>query len=246
MSIPAYFDADFPVVWRDSDCYSQCQAAALLSYLQEAGLSFTAGRGLSWKYLLERYQLVWMLTRMRYTLDCPICLGDTVNIRMWSREAHGMGYYWDYEIYREGKQIGSALGLWMLVNAKTRACFPVSTVEELYKALNPCPGKKQQLHRLDLPEGLVPVQRRTVRYSQSDMNGHLNNSRYADLICDAVGLEKMSGAYLSSLKISYLAECLPGTELELSVLDEGDTRYVRGTGEDGSARFEAEVKIGLP
>lgn len=246
MSIPAYYEADFPVVWRDSDCYSQCQAAALLSFLQETGLAFTAEQGLSWKYLLERYQLVWMLTRVRYALDCPIYLGDTVQIRMWSREAHGMGFNWDYEIFRDGRQIGSALGLWMLVNAESRACFPVSTVEEFSKALNPYPGKKQQLHRLDLPDGLVSVQRRMVRYSQSDMNGHLNNSRYADLICDAIGMEKLGGAYLSSLKIGYLAECPPGTELELSVLEEGDIRYVRGIGGDGSVRFEAEAKLGRP
>jgi acyl-ACP thioesterase len=246
MSKPAYFEADFPVVWRDSDCYSQCQAAALLSYLQETGLAFTAEQGLSWKYLLERYGLVWMLTRVHYTLDAPIRLGDTIQVRVWSREAHGMGFNWDFEIFRDGERLGSALGLWMLVNAKSRNCFPVSTVEEFSKALNPYPGKKKQLHRLDLPDGLVPVQRRMVRYSQADMNGHLNNSRYADFICDAIGMENLGGVYLSSLKISYLAECPPGTALELSVLEESDIRHVRGTGEDGTVRFEAEAKLGRP
>lgn len=241
-----YYEADFPVLTRDSDCFSQCQAASLLSFLQETGLSSLSELGLTRTYLLERYNAVWMLARVRYNLTGPIRLGDVITVRAWCREAHGMALYRDYTILRDGVQIGEALALWMLVDAKARTLLPVSSVPDFCDLVKHPPAKKQQLGRLDLPEGLESVVFRTVEYSQADMNGHLNNSRYADLICDTIRMAEWNGAYISELQISYLSECMPGCVLEMSMLQQGDTRYIRGTGDDGVVRFEARAVLRCP
>lgn len=243
MSEAACYEAEFCVVGRDSDCFSQCQAGALLSYLQETGLAALAAAGLSRSYLLERHNVFWMLARLEYTLKRPILLGDVITVRAWSRNAHGMGIYRDYEILRSGIKIGEALALWMLADGETRALFPAGRIPELAAVWSAPPEKKRQLKRLILPEELVAMQCRTVEYSQVDMNGHLNNSRYADLVCDAIGLGKLDGAYISSLRLSYLSECLPGCVLELSAGQRENVRYVRGTGRDGAVRFEAEAVL---
>jgi len=241
-----YYEADFPVLTRDSDCFSQCQAASLLSFLQETGLAALAEMGLTRPYLLERYNAVWMLARVRYTLTWPIHLGDVITVRAWCRSAHGMGLYRDYVILRDGVQIGEALALWMLVDAKARTLLPVSSVPDFHDLVKNPGAKKQQLGRLDLPEGLVSGTYPTVEHSQADMNGHLNNSRYADLICDTIGMARQDGAFISELQISYLSECLPGCVLDMSMLQHGDQRYIRGTGGDGAVRFEARAELRRP
>lgn len=241
-----YYEADFPVLTRDSDCFSQCQAASLLSFLQETGLAALAEVGLTRMYLLERYNAVWMLARVKYSLTRPIRLGDVITVRVWCREAHGMGLYRDYIILRDGIQIGEALALWMLVDANARTLLPVSSVPDFRDIAKNPSVKKKQLGRLELPEGLASVKFRTVEYSQADMNGHLNNSRYADLICDALELEKQGGAYLSELQISYLSECMPGCVLEMSMLRHEEASFVRGIGDDGVARFEARAVLRSP
>ena len=81
-----------------------------------------------------------------------------------------------------------------------------------------------------------------MRYSDTDINGHVNNTRYADFACDALEMEKLeAGTFLSQLQIGYLAECRPGEELRLMAGQEGETRFVRGMDEHGKSRFEAAL-----
>lgn len=238
------FETQYRIMGKDSDCFSQCQASALLSYLQETGFGALAEAGLTRACLLERYHAFWVLARLRLTLKTPIFPGDVITIRSWSRDAHGMGIYRDYDILRGGEEIGRSLALWMLTDTQNRSLFPAGSVPELRGVFAVSPHGKEELGRIDLPDGLVPVQKRTIYYSQADMNGHLNNSRYADLICDAIGMEKQKGAFVSFLRLSYLSECLPGCVLKLSALCREGVWYVRGTDGDKSAHFEAEVKLG--
>lgn len=237
------YEGTYRVGSRDSDCHGRCQPSALLSFLQEAGLEALDRAELGRAFLLERHGAVWMLVRVRFELETPVLLGDALEIRVWLREAHGLGVYRDYEIRRNGVAVGRALALWMLARRDTRGMYPCANVAELAALSAPPPWKGERLRRLELPEALTPAGRRTVRYSQADMNGHLNNSRYADLLCDALEPEALAGAYISGLEIGYLAECLPGLVLQLETGGAGAERFFRGVGQDDVPRFEARMRL---
>ena len=95
------------------------------------------------------------------------------------------------------------------------------------------------LAKLHQPEGLRHKENRLMRYSDTDLNGHVNNTRYADFACDAVEEECMAeGTFLSEMQIGYLAECRPGEELRLLTGREGDVCFAQGMDESGKSRFE--------
>ena len=55
-------------------------------------------------------------------------------------------------------------------------------------------------------------------YSDTDINGHVNNTRYADFVCDALRLEGLPRSrFLSELQIGYTAESRAGDVLTLEV-----------------------------
>ena len=84
-----------------------------------------------------------------------------------------------------------------------------------------------------------------MRYSDTDMNGHVNNTRYADFACDAVGMECLSqDRYLAEMQIGYLAECRPGEVLTIQTSGLGDSRFVRGVDGAGKSRFESALLFG--
>ena len=84
-----------------------------------------------------------------------------------------------------------------------------------------------------------------MRYSDTDVNGHVNNTRYADFACDAVEMEDLApDRFLAEMQIGYLAECLPGETLLLQVGEQGDRRYVRGVDKEEKPRFEAALFFG--
>ena len=75
-----------------------------------------------------------------------------------------------------------------------------------------------------------------VRYSDLDVNRHLNNVRIAALASDA--LDPGANEFVNTLQINYTAETPPGAVLSLSAAREGAAFAVRGEAE-GRVRFEA-------
>lgn len=79
----------------------------------------------------------------------------------------------------------------------------------------------------------------TAVYSRCDMNGHLNNTRYADIICDAVPWEVWDNAQIRDFTISYHREVPRGESFTLRrAALEGDRFYFDGERE-GKSAFEA-------
>ena len=77
-----------------------------------------------------------------------------------------------------------------------------------------------------------------MRYSDTDVNGHMNNMRYADVACDALGLETMDGVSPSQMQINFLQECRAGQTLKVFGKWEQDTAFARGTDAAGKPRFD--------
>ena len=86
--------------------------------------------------------------------------------------------------------------------------------------------------------------RRAMHYSDTDVNGHVNNVRYADFICDALHMERLGPErFVSSLQVGYLAECQAGETLELYTGEQDGLWYVHGTDSGGKSRFDGAVTL---
>ena len=91
------------------------------------------------------------------------------------------------------------------------------------------------------PEDCETLGTQTAAYSRCDMNGHLNNTRYADIVCDAVPWQVWDSAQISDFIISYHREVPRGDSFTLrrARLAE-DTFYFDGERE-GKSAFEAQL-----
>ena len=76
-----------------------------------------------------------------------------------------------------------------------------------------------------------------VRYSDLDVNNHVNNVRAVELISDALDLHRQPG-FVSELQVNYTAETACGESLSLLTGTADSARYIRGEA-DGKTRFEA-------
>ena len=133
----------------------------------------------------------------------------------------------------------------MLASLDTRQIIRLATVHELDGTGGGELCKSKKLSKLRLPQDLELAGRRKLRYSDTDLNGHVNNTRYADFACDALEMERLGpDRFLSSMQIGYLAECRPGEELLLWTKEQDGTHFVQGMDEGGKSRFEAALIFG--
>ena len=91
------------------------------------------------------------------------------------------------------------------------------------------------------PEDCETLGTQTAAYSRCDMNGHLNNTRYADIVCDAVPWQVWDSAQISDFIISYHREVPRGESFTLRrARPAEDTFYFEGERE-GKSAFEAQL-----
>lgn len=240
-----FFEYDVRLNGLDVDGRGQCKASALLNHLQNAATLASEEGGLSHETLVERYGVFWMLARSWYGLSRPLRYEDRLTVRTWHRGSKGAVMYRDYDILSNGQPVGESVSAWVLASVDTRKLVRLNTIPELEGTGGGPLCKTVTLTKLRQPGEVREVERRTMRYSDTDLNGHVNNTRYADFACDALGMETLpEDRYLAELRIGYLAECRPGEVLSIQTGGQGDSRFVQGVDVEGRSRFEAALFFG--
>ncbi len=140
--------------------------------------------------------------------------------------------------------MGEAVSTWVLADLDTRKLLRLSRISEFEGTDGGERKKDILLHRPILPETLELEEERILRYSDCDINGHVNNARYADFVSDALHLEELEkGRFVSSLQLGYLKECRPGETLGIYTGEEEGRFFVRGMGGEGESRFDAALTL---
>ena len=239
-----YHEYVYQIGARDTDLFGQCRPSSVMDILQEAATGAAVAMHVSREETIARFHAFWMLARIWYRLDQPVYWNETVTVRTWHRGAKGASMYRDFDLYRNGARIGEAVSLWVLADEDTHKLLRLSNVEEFSATSGGELCKSKNLSRLHMPDTLSYAARRELHYSDCDVNGHVNNVRYADFACDVLNLQDLgAGKYVSSLQLGYLKECKAGETLELYAGQENGLWYVRGDGEDGVSRFDVALRL---
>ena len=238
------YEMDLRVDSRDVDLFNQCRPSAVLGFLQEAATQAALALGVSGPEIKEKYNCLWMVTRNWVELDAPLRWNDPVHIKTWHRGASGASSYRDFDLYRDGKPIGQGTSIWVMVDADERRLFRMKNLTEFQGTDGGEHNKSVKLHRPAMPETFDGRVRRDLRYSDTDINGHVNNAHYADFACDSLHLERLGrGKFVRSFQIGYVSECQAGEAIWVDTAARGDELFARGEGENGDERFDFTLKL---
>ncbi len=240
-----YYEDTYRVGSRDTDPFNQCRPSSVLNFLQEAATQAAVELHVSRDEVAAKYHCFWMLVRLWYRLDKPLYWDDRLTVRTFHRGGKGVSMYRDFDLYRGGEPIGEAVSTWVLADLDTYKLLRLSDVEEFAQTTGGELCKPVKLHRVPMPERMEAAENRRLHYSDTDINGHVNNVHDADFACDAIHLEREgAGKFVSSFRISYLKECRPGETILLSAGQENGVWYAAGSDSAGAGRFEAAITLG--
>lgn len=238
------YEMELRVDSRDVDLFGQCRPSALLGILQEAATQAALDLGASGPEILKKYNCLWMVTRSWVELDAPLRWNDALTVRTWHRGASGASTYRDFDIIRDGKPMGQGSTVWVMVDVDSRKLFRMRMLEEFQGTDGGELKKTVKLRRPVMPESFDGRVRRDLRYSDTDINGHVNNIHYADFACDSLHLERLcQGRFVRSFQIDYVSECRAGESIWVDTAVRGDELFARGEGLDGVERFDFTLKL---
>ena len=239
-----FLEMDYIVDSRDVDLFGLCRPSALLGILQEAATRASMALNVSGPEVREKYNALWMINRIWVELDAPLRWNDGLHIKTWHRGGSVASSYRDFDLYRNGQRIGQAVTGWVLVDADSHRLLRMKDVSEMQGTDGGELLKTVRLHRAPQPGVWEASAPREMRYSDTDINGHINNAHYADFACDALHLERaLAGKFVRELQFDYTGECMAGETVRIDTAAEGDRLFARGEGEDGTARFDCVLTL---
>lgn len=237
-----YYDHVVMIDSRDVDGNGYCRPSALLGHLQEAATLAAETGGFGRDRLMEICNGFWMLVRLWYRLERPLRWGERVTIRTWHRGGKSALSYRDFDLRCGEEYVGEAVSCWVLADRESRKLIRLRDIAILEETTGGELCKDKTLSKLRMPKEMEELERRIMRYSDTDINGHVNNTRYADFACDALGMEHMDGGeFLASMQLGYTAECRAGEELTLLSAVDGGEHFIKGVDAQGMPRFEVQL-----
>jgi len=180
--------------------------------------------------------LMWIITRMQVAAVRMPEYMETVQLETWTgRVSHGMfrRYYCIADL--SGETLVSASSVWALMRAADRSLVMDPAACGVDVPACPDRSEPEMPGRMRMP-GLTERACRKARYSELDMNGHLNNTRYLDWADDLAQREFHDSHSLQSFSIHYRSEIRADAEAELHwALTEDGLLACRGFVDGGEA-----------
>ena len=210
--------AQYTVTDLHGDCFGRCKPSSLLRFAQDAAVEHCRVLGTDWDSMAAKHYF-WAVIRQRMEITRLPQTGETVTVKTWPMPTTRVAYPRATEGFdRDGNTLFKVISLWVIMDMDSRAMVlpgksgigveGVSFGTEL-KA----PG--------GLPAGEFPADRlRTVCYSDLDVNGHMNNARYLDWLCDLRSAQFHKEHPMKAVTVCYMSEALEGQQLRLSYTDD--------------------------
>lgn len=237
----ARFEREYWLRTSDFDRYGRLQPASILDLFQDVAGGHAAVLGIGANVMIEK-QLMWVLTKVKYQVLAPARMFQKVKVQTWPLTPSRIGFQREYCIRDEKDEIlvkGSSQ--WVLMHAEKRSFMPVKDVypmdldfctEQMFE------GKVQRIRDFE-PQGEAFVLQ--PGFSDMDINGHVNNTKYANFALDA--LCPQAEEEIECLQIDYHRELQEGVQVHVELRREAGLLLACGRSEAGENMFACRMEL---
>ncbi len=232
---------NYKVNAHDTDLNNIVSLTGLLRYMQDSANCQMEDDGLSYNELFSR-GLAFVLSRIKVSVYHPIYSHDEIEVETWACESSGVSFNRCYRIKKNGEIMAEAYSIWALVDTNAHRLIRVADFEGNYGQDTPVELDMSKRFRLPADINLTLVGERTVEYQDVDMNRHINNTRYGDILFGY--LPKTENNRVIKFEINYISEAPLGETIKVYMAKgEDGTYYFRTVREGGKTNIEAEMMI---
>ncbi len=209
MTQETFMIKDYEVHTYDTDISRHLSFVSLCNFLQDAAASHAVQLQLGYGDL-QRQHLAWVLRQMRVETTGRALWEEDVRIETWPRRPDRLLAHRDFLVTNgKGEEIARATTAWLIIDAEKRKHILMDP--EMFRSYH----FRERAVFKESPRSLPRVKEadklfeKTVRFSDLDMNNHVNNVVYIRWIMDAYQQEH-EAAYPAHFEIVHGQEILLG------------------------------------
>ena len=218
---------DFVVEPFHADFTGKLTLCVLGNHLLNCAGFHAADRGFGIATLNEDHY-TWVLSRIAIEMfDMPEAYSK-FSIETWVENVYRLFTDRDFAILNaEGKPVGYARSVWAMISIETRKPADLLSLHggsiTDYVCNKDCPIDKAG--RVKVGADVLPAAEVTARYSDIDINGHVNSIKYIEHILDLFPLSMYKDRMLKRFEVAYVAESYFGDVLTLYKEQVGENEY---------------------
>lgn len=234
---------DMDHVWKEQvylrasecDMMGTWRPDAILTCMQETAGAHSAMFGLDRK-TMDDMGICWILSRVKVEMQRVPKVYESVAVETYPLPQRHL-FFPRVHIFRssDGEEVGAASALWMLMDLSTRR---VTASDAVSSRLPKVPGLYNPAGMpgtVRLPDAGGDTGSVVPRYTELDLNRHVNNTKYMAWCMDALGADCMTEKEILSFQINYDAEVRYGTKV--------GTRLIRNENAFAFAGFDGEKQL---
>jgi medium-chain acyl-[acyl-carrier-protein] hydrolase len=197
----------------DVDATRRVTSLSLCRYFLEAAWNHAEALDLGFSHLRSHGKF-WVLARLRCEVQQYPVWGDRTRLRTWPRGIKSVFALRDFELQDEtGAPVAAGSSAWVVLDAVSKR---PQRLHKLFPKLAALNGKAalgcdpEELGDNETWDSGCPL---TVRYSDIDVNKHVNSTRYIGWMLDAYPAGFHRQHSLRILDVNYLGETVEGEQL---------------------------------
>lgn len=240
---PCEYAEQFKVYRHDGDHRGNLKPAALLRYAQQIATEHAALRGLTDEVYTQTHT-AFVLAKLAVHFDRVPRVDEVLTL---VTQPENLKRAVNKRITRvldaEGRQAALVDSRWVLIDTEKRVILRKHPPQFAAPWAEDVPAELPMKMQKAAPQDCTPVGEYTAEYSRCDMNGHLNNTRYLDILCDALPWPLLDTATVRDLLIFYHKEVPRGQSFTLRQAKTGPDQWYFAGDREGKCCFEASLTI---
>ncbi len=203
---------DATVCYREVDREEKMLLSSLFKHLQDAAITHADQYDIGARAMSSRGES-WVLHRLAAVIHRFPDYGETVRVRTWSSGIRAFRGYRDFRVHAGDELLVAASSLWLYVKIATRSLIRVPADVAAGFPAHPVDVFRPDLDALkfaaatDERQSAIDI---SVRYSDIDANGHVNNTAYFDYLQTALARRGLP-TRPRSVEIQFAREIPPDT-----------------------------------
>ena len=169
----------------------------------------------------------WVLSRLAIELEDMPRQYEDFSINTWIENVYRLFTDRNFELQdKNGKTIGYARSVWAMISMETRKPADLITLHGnnlgQYVSDRECPIDKPGRIKVSVD---APVEEYQTRYSDIDINGHVNSIKYIEHILDLFPMDAFKEKQVKRFEMAYVAESYYGDVLSFYLEEKNENEY---------------------
>ncbi len=157
---------------------------------------------------------IWAMTRVEIHLERTPRWQEVVEVETWSRGMDRLMAFRDFVVRdTQERRIASGAATWVILDLETRRIQPLSGIAGRWPSKPGVLAINKNAEKVESAANPAFDEPFRVRYSDMDVNHHVNSARYIQWMLDSLGSEFLQSHETRKAEVNYMDEAMPGDEV---------------------------------